>query len=103
LQKDRFSLSAGSSILEKSTDGRTVDITRSEDATLGGLFHGGRTGLSQPAQGRGRLHWLLGQTPSRSASLKNPYPDKSQRICCTQNCWEIEDPLFSEQLRIHCS
>ena len=55
-QEDRFSLSAGSSILEKSTGGRTLDLTRLEDSTLGGLILSGRTGLSQPAQGCGRLH-----------------------------------------------
>ena len=55
-QEDRFSLSAGSSILEKSTGGRTLALTRLEDSTLGGLILSGRTGLSQPAQGWGRLH-----------------------------------------------
>ena len=55
-QEDRLSLSAGSSILEKSTGGRTLDLTRLEDSTLGGLIHSSRTGLSQPAQGWGRLH-----------------------------------------------
>ena len=53
-QEDRFSLSAGSRILEKSSAGEgKIDLSRSEDSTLGGLIHSGRTGLSQPAQGWG--------------------------------------------------
>ena len=55
----------------------------------------------------------MGQNPSWSAPLKTPYPDTSQRTCCTQNSWrpaaliavenqlnsEQLDPLHSEQLR----
>jgi hypothetical protein len=51
-QEDRFSLSEGSGVLEKSSGGRTIDLYRSEDSTLGGLIHNGRTGLRHPAQGR---------------------------------------------------
>jgi hypothetical protein len=45
--------SAGSGVLEKSTGGRTIDLFRSEDSTLVGLVHSGRTNLRQPAQGWG--------------------------------------------------
>jgi hypothetical protein len=44
-----FSLSAGTGVLENNTGGRTIDLSRLEDSTLGGLIHSGRTGLSQPA------------------------------------------------------
>ena len=57
-QEDRFSLSAGSRVLERCTGARTIDLSRSGDSTLGGLVHSGRTGLSQPAQGWGRLQFL---------------------------------------------
>jgi hypothetical protein len=42
-------------VLEKSAGSRTIDLSRLEDSTLGGLLHSGRTGLSQHAQGWGRL------------------------------------------------
>jgi hypothetical protein len=56
-QEDRFILSVSSSVLEKGTGDRTIDLFRLEDSTLGGLIHSGRTGLSQPTQGWGRLQY----------------------------------------------
>ena len=46
--------------------GDRIDLSRSEDSTLGGLIHSGSIGLSQPAQGWGALQrsaggQLLGQ------------------------------------------
>jgi hypothetical protein len=55
-QEDRFSLSAGISVLEKSSAGdRAIEPSRSEGSTPGGLIHSGSIGLNQPAQGWGRL------------------------------------------------
>jgi hypothetical protein len=38
--------------------GRTIDLSRLEDSTLGSLVHKFGTGLSQPAQGWGRLQFF---------------------------------------------
>ena len=68
-QEDRFSLSVGSGILKKTCrGGRTIDLSRSEDSTLGGLTHNGRTCLSQPAQGWGRATDLHCKSPSASVA-----------------------------------
>jgi hypothetical protein len=45
----------GSGIFEKATE---VVEQETEDSTLGGLAHSCRTGLSQTAQGWGRLQFL---------------------------------------------
>jgi hypothetical protein len=56
-QEGRFNLSAGSSILEKNSAGdRTIEPSRLEGSTLGGLIHSGSISLIQPAQGWG---WVL--------------------------------------------
>jgi hypothetical protein len=70
-QEDRFSLSAGSGILKKTCrGGRTIDLSRSEDSTLGGLADSGRTSLSQPAQGWGRPQYnKLASKLQRSTSF----------------------------------
>jgi hypothetical protein len=53
-QEDNFSLSVGSGILEKSAE-VAEQLTYLGQKTLGSLVHSGKTSLSQPAQGWGRL------------------------------------------------
>jgi hypothetical protein len=55
-QEDKFSLSAGSGVLEKSSvDDRAIEPSRWEGSTLGSLIHSGNKSLNYPAQGWGRL------------------------------------------------